>query len=962
MPSSQAVETEQNSTEEAQTNSTDEVVSTQQECLAFPNQESQELEDINASLADTSGKHGDKQYQENAAEYTKLSQGESEESLSQQQNKIGKFKYAELSEEQKMQILKEELENLFKNDHNYKRVVKFTHNDKPEEINNLVEFEAFTEQQYENQHESFRFDVTCTPLAKEFLLSSHSLVRNAAQVIQELANGRRTKNLSKPVKGTTERMFEARLDKAKRILWRLDATYSPQRKHHCHVIQILNVALDHDKIEKAAKEAEKWIKQGSIQGNVIRLRCIENGMCDGTDNHTTSYFEVIKESDVNSDADSILMRNDGGVIPSYSLSETTIRLLLDRARGVFGLPLKVSEEEDKIIFIKHQEDQLVNLAYHKVSLVCIGRSGTGKTTCCLMRLANEFLCYWRHLNKHKDPIIPRQILYTCISNKQDNEVMDDEVANEVTPNCMPLEENVIKDIEEQHDALCADTPSDAKLQDNEMNAERVCDHLHQVFVTKSPHLCSQVQQKFHETISGEDCVKFEFQKNWPYKYLSQFKETEYPLFITSQDLLILLDATVGGKPFFKRKNDGSLAVKITNTELAYDKTQQDIIGVSADDDESSSEAELDDDNEEMHVPENAIDSLPELTEVSARYFREEIWPKILRKMPNHDDLKKAGIDPTFVWQEIKSFIKGSVKALMNDTGHLDIKEYCNYGKKKASHYKDQREIVYACFEHYKKICSHEMVFDECDLLHHIYKRLKELDGDLSWVVHNFYIDEVQDFTEAELFLLLSCSRCPNGNFLCGDTAQSIMKGVSFRFKDVSTLFHCLQEKHKDIKVDIPRDIHKLTINYRSHVGILRLADSVIDLLERFFEDSFDSIEDDSVKSFPTEAQKPMVLEYSDIDELAHVLAGSATDTNAQIDFGAHQAIIVQTQKAKQDLPSTLRGGIVLTVYEAKGLEFDDVLLFNFFSDSQVCTCMYDFVKYYILLIGTVKKLGTCRST
>ena len=908
-----------------------------------------DLQEKHVSLTDTSVQPADSQGQHYSAEPThpQLDGNEADEHFSRQDSEISipDLEFAELSEEEKIAMLKQEVKILLNKDHNYsKKATPSTRvipcNDEPQ--NPESNEEAVVENPYNNKQESFGFDIICTPSVKEFLLSDHELVKNAAQVIQELANGRRTKKLTKPVKGTIERMFEARLDKAKRILWRLDATYSPQRKRHCHVIQILNVALDHNKIEKAAKEAEKWIKQGSIQGNVIQLRCIENGKCDGTDNHTTSYFEVIKESDVHSDEESILMRNDGGVIPSYSLSETTIRLLLSQARSISGLPLKVSEEEDQVIYIKRQEQQLINLAYHEVSLVCIGRSGTGKTTCCLMRLANEFLWYWRHVNKYKDPIIPRQILCTTKNEKIDcshTDCMSLEETNHLLCNnndSLPEEYTGVALLEDTHSLPNGHIPcgDEGPPEDKHTLMVETCDHLRQIFVTKSPHLCSQVQQKFHETISGEDCIDFEFRKSWPYKYLSQFKDTEYPLFITSRDLLVLLDATVEGKPFFKRKHDGSLAVKITNTEFVYDIAQQDIIGISADDDESSSEYENDDD-EAICINEN-VDSLPELTEVSARYFKEEIWPNI----PNHDNL---GIDPTFVWQEIKSFIKGSLAALLSDTGYLDIDEYCTYGRKKASLYKDQRKEVYACFEHYKKICKHERVFDECDLIYDIYKRLKKMDKDLDWVVHNFYIDEVQDFTEAELFLLLSCTRCPNGNFLCGDTAQSIMKGVSFRFKDVSTLFHHLQLKNR--KVAIPRDIYKLTINYRSHVGILRLADSVIELLEHFFEDSFDSIVDNVAKIQPTEAQKPMVLEYSDIDELAHVLAGSAADKNAQIDFGAHQAVIVQTPEAKQRLPSALKGAIVLTIYEAKGLEFDDVLLFNFFSDSQV-----QFIYYWQLLL------------
>lgn len=54
-----------------------------------------------------------------------------------------------------------------------------------------------------------------------------------------------------------------------------------------------------------------------------------------------------------------------------------------------------------------------------------------------------------------------------------------------------------------------------------------------------------------------------------------------------------------------------------------------------------------------------------------------------------------------------------------------------------------------------------------------------------------------------------------------------------------------------------------------------------------------------------------------------------------IDFGTHQAILVVNEAARDNIPKELNHGVILTIYEAKGLEFDDILLYNFFKDSQV---------------------------
>ena len=46
-----------------------------------------------------------------------------------------------------------------------------------------------------------------------------------------------------------------------------------------------------------------------------------------------------------------------------------------------------------------------------------------------------------------------------------------------------------------------------------------------------------------------------------------------------------------------------------------------------------------------------------------------------------------------------------------------------------------------------------------------------------------------------------------------------------------------------------------------------------------------------------------------------------------------QSDCLSHQAAKERLPTELQSALTLTIFEAKGLEFDDVFLFNFFADS-----------------------------
>lgn len=82
-----------------------------------------------------------------------------------------------------------------------------------------------------------------------------------------------------------------------------------------------------------------------------------------------------------------------------------------------------------------------------------------------------------------------------------------------------------------------------------------------------------------------------------------------------------------------------------------------------------------------------------------------------------------------------------------------------------------------------------------------------------------------DFTQAELALLMKCINDPNAMFLTGDTAQSIMKGVAFRFSDLRSLFHYASRNAADKQCAVrkPKKIHQLYQNYRSHSGTSSLG-------------------------------------------------------------------------------------------------------------------------------------------
>ncbi|CAI5525016.1 unnamed protein product [Closterium sp. Naga37s-1] len=233
------------------------------------------------------------------------------------------------------------------------------------------------------------------------------------------------------------------------------------------------------------------------------------------------------------------------------------------------------------------------------------------------------------------------------------------------------------------------------------------------------------------------------------------------------------------------------------------------------------------------------------------------------------------------------------------------------------------------------------------------------------------VDEVQDLTQAQLALLpLLCGNVASGFLFAGDTAQCIAHGVDFRFEDLARVVyneflnredecsrdvvvnpgherreqgagqrrskvgsHCestapgsnssssSSSKSKFISRAPVRALpqYQLVRNYRTHNGILKLANSVVQLLRSFFPTAIDRLNE----------------ELSTVEGVAPVMASVSPAWKRQLAQGmplsATQAIIVRSAEQKRALSALFPvKPVILTVEECKGLEYEDVFLLNFF--------------------------------
>ncbi|PWA64845.1 uvrD-like Helicase, ATP-binding domain, P-loop containing nucleoside triphosphate hydrolase [Artemisia annua] len=429
--------------------------------------------------------------------------------------------------------------------------------------------------------------------------------------------------------------------------------------------------------------------------------------------------------------------------------------------------------------------------------------------------------------------------------------------------------------------------SDAEVIDDPENSKRTV--LRQLFVTFSPKLCYAVKQHISNlkstsrnrnlsagiSLDGAD-VTSEF-SDIPDTFI-EIPGKMYPLVITFHKFLMMLDGTLGNS-FFERFLE----------------------------------------SRESYV---ALQAFIRLREVTFDRFCSLYWPHF-----NSNLTKK--LDPSRVFTEIISHIKGGREGKLSYEGYSLLAE-----SRTSTLSKENREIVYTLYKTYEKMKSERRDFDLGDFVNDIHQRLSNgnYEGDRMDFV---YIDEVQDLSMRQISLFkFICQNVEEGFMFAGDTAQTIARGIDFRFQDIRSLFYkeflSTRISRKQEKGRVSK-IKQLKQNFRTHVGVLDLAQSVIDILYCYFVHSIDNLQPETS---PLSGEAPVLLEACNKENAIVTIFGGSKNGGETVGFGAEQVILVRDDCARTEIIEYVgRQALVLTILECKGLEFQDVLLYNFFGTS-----------------------------
>eukprot|EP00546_Thalassionema_frauenfeldii_P011581 CAMPEP_0178925970 /NCGR_PEP_ID=MMETSP0786-20121207/18238_1 /TAXON_ID=186022 /ORGANISM="Thalassionema frauenfeldii, Strain CCMP 1798" /LENGTH=1471 /DNA_ID=CAMNT_0020600971 /DNA_START=303 /DNA_END=4718 /DNA_ORIENTATION=+ len=291
-----------------------------------------------------------------------------------------------------------------------------------------------------------------------------------------------------------------------------------------------------------------------------------------------------------------------------------------------------------------------------------------------------------------------------------------------------------------------------------------------------------------------------------------------------------------------------------------------------------------------------------------RFCSNDVLPQVIGAEKELDALQ--------IWTQIRSFIKGSYEAITLNRP-LTKQEYLALSKDRCRLDVKQRCRAYAIFERYQGILDNYGWWDEVGKARHVYVELHKQFNDLMEenvmpLYTHIYVDEIQDITQAEIALLFLVS----GNnyrtmFFAGDTAQTVSQGVDFRFEEIRSIVYAIS----DGKYRLERP-EKLTNNFRSHNGILSVSNLVLNRLHAAFPAAASKLKPD--KGLVLGPRPGLIMmEYSEI--------------SAIINENSRIRILVRDE-LKETIKSELgpAGDACLGIRDAKGLEFRDVIILDFF--------------------------------
>ncbi|KAM0755421.1 hypothetical protein T439DRAFT_375789 [Meredithblackwellia eburnea MCA 4105] len=731
------------------------------------------------------------------------------------------------------------------------------------------------------------FKVFCTDSGIKALRKNHDSMGIITKKLNELSEGHFSESNAKKINNSLARkevpIYEAKLSRNLRLVWQISVMETVQDKVYEQIVLVWSVET-HQSLD--AKNWEKLASAAGMKGRQYIRMCKARSSIPRVGHGATNVFkpltfqqgvELIGDDDGEDDPEPPDRVNWTDEEKLQFHEMLTLSKLVEFDRSVLA---SVVSEDSSHAFLFAVTPQEAEIIWAPTSTVTVGRSGSGKTTALVMKIYH---------------------LHSRLA------------------------------------GMAQLSPSSRR----------------QAFITQSPLLAQHVREYFKSLLRTQatsiltreellslvpgDLVDEEGEKGLVVaKRFTELREWDFPLFTGWEDFLSLIEEDLGLGPKTLKGRRGSVADTAKNFDSSTTATSSSFFGNSASSFNSSTTASK---TSGSSYTTSFLSDL-KLTQVDSSVFTS--W------WSSFDQRLTANLDPTLVWTEILGIVKGSSGVARNDKPYLTEEQYLELSERGAPAFVGKREVVFRILKAYQRLKAERGMWDAADRTHRILKALEELDdeGNGGVQAHQLKIaflaiDEAQDLLLLDYQLLRKLCPSPTGLTIVGDTAQTIFAGSSFRFQDLTSMLYVEEQTNAAIDGRPPSHLKQfqLTKNFRSHQGITRVANVLVRAITTLFPNSIDVLKDEESA---IDGPKPLWLEWGENVRFIDMFKNQQQDSASNIDFGAKHCIIVRDENARTKLRDEIGdGGLILTVFESKGLEFDSCLMYCFFSDSPATPAQWD---------------------
>ena len=269
-------------------------------------------------------------------------------------------------------------------------------------------------------------------------------------------------------------------------------------------------------------------------------------------------------------------------------------------------------------------------------------------------------------------------------------------------------------------------------------------------------------------------------------------------------------------------------------------------------------------------------------------------------------LSKSLNDPYQIFEEFKGVLTGA-----DDSAFLSRDDYLGLGIKQSIFLAEERAQIYDLFERYLQVMREEGFYD-ANILSFSY--LKRVEPRYDFIV----IDEVQDLTAIQLQVVLKSLRDPHQFILCGDSNQIVHPNF-FSWAKIKSLFYRQQGDSGATEI-----IRILNTNYRNSPEVTEIANRVLKIKNC----RFGSVDRESNYLVQSNAHNQgTTILVAEEEKLVREL-------NQKTCHSTQFAIIVMHPHQKAEVKRHFDTPLIFTIQEAKGLEYENIILYNLISDDE----------------------------